>query len=128
MSNASKYTWERKKCCNSADWWSGFEANFNTQPSSYTEIPYNCEYFYVNNRTVSAINSPKGQPGIRIEMTNLDGSSAIDFYMKNYPFNSGTSATCVMDCGSKYHKCMYVLPGSDGAVRLNEGFKVWDHM
>lgn len=121
MSNSAKYNWEKTKCANTADFFTGYEyTSTDTAVSSYTQVPYNVDSFYTTrNQTVSL----KLKPGARIQQHNpaTVGTGSIRI-LGVYPFT--TKESTLIGCGGGYDVAKYLT----GNMELpTDGFLIWSY-
>lgn len=124
MSNSAKYNWEKTKCANTADFFTGYEyTSTDTAVSDYTQVPYNVDNFY------STITNPGGilrlKPGVRIQGHSTAGVRNITWSKDPWTWNNGGA---LMSTSVGHDKAMYLTENSiNWDTSLNKGLIIWNY-
>lgn len=132
MSATEKYVWNKQKCANTADFWTGYQESAHSTSGGkyrYTSIPYNIDYFW-SDKSISFLsrNDPGivFKPGARIHVYNSSNAVVnIVAYADCWkaPDNTGWN---LFDCGSRFSKAMYITEEAMSSGK-NKGMVVWDY-
>lgn len=132
MSATEKYVWNKQKCANTSDFWTGYQESTADSTSGkylYTSVPYNIDYLW-SDKSISFLSvynpSIVFKPGARIVVDNTSNAVInIVGYADCWkaPDNTGWN---LLDCGSRYTKAMYITEEAMSSGK-NKGMVVWDY-